>query len=82
MEIQEENLQSGFPELKLLKQVSRVLQKEAHGKSFVRLGEIDSGKPCPVRWFVFCPPPQCIGRYELEETKMTYPPSLVLCKHL
>jgi len=27
MEIQEENLQSGFPELKLLKQVSRVLQK-------------------------------------------------------
>jgi len=37
MEIQEENLQSGFPELKLLKQVSRVLQKKVtmgpHGKN-------------------------------------------------
>jgi len=32
MEIQEENLQSGFPELKLLKQVSRVLQKVATSK--------------------------------------------------
>jgi len=43
MEIQEENLQSGFPELKLLKQVSRVLQKE----------KVEEGRPLQSRFMEF-----------------------------